>query len=79
MTGRSSGRRLLAVQAALAGATGVLGLLTLAIPDWIEAAFRIDPDGGGGSLEWVIVTGLLLASLTAGQRAWARWRRLSRA
>ena len=29
----------------------VLFILTLAFPEWIEAVFGVDPDGGNGLLE----------------------------
>jgi len=30
-------------------------LATLVWREWIELAFRVDPDGGSGTLEWLIV------------------------
>src|SRR6266550_2200251 len=38
----------------LAVVTGALGALTLVWQEWIEAVFRVDPDGGDGSLEGTI-------------------------
>jgi hypothetical protein len=51
-----------------------LAALTLLIPDWIEVALRIDPDGGKGNLEWLLVfsftgIGLLMLALARRSRA----------
>jgi len=46
-------------EAGLGLITGVLFLLTLVRRDWIEALFGIDPDNHSGSLEFMIVGGLL--------------------
>jgi hypothetical protein len=43
------------VEYVLAGVFVVLTILTLVMPQWIEAIFRIDPDRGSGALEWAIV------------------------
>lgn len=59
----------------LAAANGLLGLITLVWRDWIEAAFGWDPDHHGGSLEWLIVVGLLAAALLLGAVARAEWGR----
>jgi hypothetical protein len=73
MLGRTRTRMLL--EFGLGGAAGILGLLTLVWRDWIEAVFRVDPDHGDGSLEWMVVVVLLgLAVLLAGlgRRDWRR-------
>jgi hypothetical protein len=44
---------------------GILCLMTLVWPDWIEAIFGLDPDGGDGSVERWIARGVALAALTA--------------
>ena len=59
----------------LAVASGLLGLVALVWPDWIEAVFGFDPDHDTGSLEWLIVVGLLTAALILGVVARAEWRR----
>lgn len=63
------------IEAALATITAVLFLVTLVWREWIEAVFRVDPDGGDGSLEWAIVGALFAASVTLGVMARAEWRR----
>ncbi len=59
----------------LAMVGAALAVLTLAWPDWIEA-FGIEPDGGNGSLEWIIAVGFLVAGLGLGLLARHDQRRL---
>jgi hypothetical protein len=70
--GRLSGRFWL--ELALAAIAVILFVLTLVWHDWIEA-FGIEPDGGNGSLEWVIVGVFAAAALVCGALARAEWRR----
>jgi hypothetical protein len=51
------------VEAAVAGLSASLALLTLFWRDWIEAIFHVDPDRHNGSTEWAIVALLLTVSL----------------
>jgi hypothetical protein len=60
-------------EAALATLTGCLGLLTLIKRDWIESVFGIDPDHGGGSLEWLIIAALLIVTVSLAARARRHW------
>jgi hypothetical protein len=62
------------LELALAGIAAILFVLTLVWHDWIEA-FGIEPDGGNGSLEWVIVGVFAIAALTCAALARAEWRR----
>ena len=71
---RSAGPRFW-IEAALAGLTGFLFLLTFAWSEWIELVFRVDPDGGDGSFEWAIVGILFVVSTTFAALARAEWRR----
>ena len=59
----------------LASTTGVLFLLTLVSRDWIEVLFGLDPDGGNGTLEWLIVGGLLVATITLFVLARLEWQK----
>jgi hypothetical protein len=54
--------RSLTVKVALAVTSAFLALLTLVVPDWIEAVFHVDPDGGNGSLEWLFVAVFVVAT-----------------
>lgn len=63
-------RRRFYVEVALAGLAGALTILTLITREWIEAVFRVDPDGGNGSLEWAIVGVLAVACVALSATAW---------
>jgi hypothetical protein len=45
---------------------GLLCLVTIAWPDWLERVVGFDPDHHSGWAEWVIVVGLALLSLGSG-------------
>lgn len=59
-------RRRFWIEAGLAGVSAFLMLLTLITRDWIETSFRVDPDRGNGTLEWLIVAVLLATTVTFG-------------
>lgn len=48
------------IELGLAAMSMLLFVVTLIWKDWIEIVFRVDPDHGNGSLEWLIlaITGL---------------------
>jgi len=62
-------------EAALAALSGVLFVVTIFWKEWIEAIFGVDPDRHSGSLEWAVVTVLLVVTLLFGALARAEWRR----
>ena len=54
---------------------GIVTVITLFWRDWIEAVFRIHPDGGNGSAEWLIVVVLLLVTVALAVGARREWHR----
>lgn len=68
-------RRRFWVEAAVGVLSTFLFVLTMFIPDWIEALFGVDPDQRSGSLEWVIAAGLVVMTLVWGLLARREWRR----
>lgn len=72
---RPSSRARFWMGAGLSVASVVLLVLTLFVPDWIEAVFRIDPDRRNGSLEWALDGVLLAIAVAAGVLARIEWRR----
>lgn len=63
------------LKTALAAGAAGLFVLTLIWPDWIELTVRVDPDGGSGSLELLILASALLLSLAFSLSALADRRR----
>ena len=51
------------IEVSLALFAGILALITLLSREWIEVVFHVDPDGGSGSLEWLIVAVLAAAAI----------------
>lgn len=60
----------------MAGITGALFLLTLVRRDWLEAV-GFDPDRHDGTVEWMLVVGLLALFVTFTVAARLEWRRQS--
>ncbi|WP_316527761.1 ABC transporter permease [Kitasatospora brasiliensis] len=63
------------LETALGGLSGLLFLLTLLWPQWMETLLGLDPDAGSGTVEWLVVA--LAAAVTAACALGARfeWRR----
>jgi hypothetical protein len=63
------------IEAALAHVSAILFVLTLFIPDWIEAFFGLGLDQGSGSLERAIVAVLFVTTVVSTALARREWRR----
>jgi len=63
------------VEVAVAALSGLLALLTLVTREWVELLFGVDPDGGDGSLEWLLVVALAVVALVLGAVARVERRR----
>jgi hypothetical protein len=64
------------IETILAIIGAALAVLTLAWPEWIEEIFGVEPDGGNGSLEWIIAVGFLAVGVGLGLLARHDQRRL---
>jgi hypothetical protein len=69
-------QRRLRVKTVIGVVTGVLCVVTPIWPDWIEGMSGWDPDQHDGSLEWMIVTTLLIVTVTMLAMAAREWRRM---
>ncbi|RVU23065.1 ABC transporter permease [Streptomyces antnestii] len=63
------------IESVAAGLCGLLFLVTLIWPNWIEAVFGVDPDQHSGALEWTVVAVALCATLTFSLLARGEFRR----
>lgn len=52
----------------LIGAIGcaVLTIAAFAVPEWIEGVTTLEPDGGGGELEWLLAAAFGVTSVVFG-------------
>lgn len=62
-------------ECALALISGNLAVLTLLWPNWIELVLGVEPDGGDGSLERVLVGLCVGATVAFSALARTEWRR----
>ena len=76
---RRNFRPLFWVEVALAAITGLLALITPIFPDWIEFVSGWDPDQHDGSVERIIVVGLLAVTIVTVAAAAIEWRRTTAA
>jgi hypothetical protein len=63
------------LESVLCSVTGIVAIITLFWHDWIEAVFKVDPDSGNGSAEWLVVAMLLLLTVILAAGALREWRR----
>lgn len=59
------GQRLYRLEVAFAVIAGALCVVTVALPNWIEVLFRVDPDHHDGVVEWLVAGALVLISIAA--------------
>jgi len=65
------------LEAIVALCAGILGILTIFWHDWIEALTGWDPDHNNGTVEWVVVVGLLAVAVVMALVARHHWRLLT--
>jgi hypothetical protein len=63
------------IEAGLACVSAVALLLTVVWHDWIELVFRVDPDHGNGTAEWLVVLITASATVASSTLAVTEWRR----
>lgn len=68
---------LVQLELAIALGGGVLGILTIFWHDWVEALTGWDPDHHNGSVEWILVVGLLAVAVVMGLVAHRHWKLLT--
>ena len=64
------------VRAGVAAVSVGLCVATLVQREWIELVFRVHPDGGHGSLEWLVVVATAAASALFAALTAIEWCRL---
>jgi len=65
------------LELAVALCAGIFAILTIFWHDWIEALTGWDPDQHNGSVEWIVVAGLLAIAIAMGIIARRHWRLLT--
>jgi hypothetical protein len=68
-------RRRFWIEIVLGSATGVLAIVTLLWHEWIEIFFRVDPDKGNGSAEWLVVALFMIVTVILAIAARLEWHR----
>ncbi len=63
------------LESALATVTALLLVVTVIWREWIEVVFCVDPDGGSGAVEWLVVLVLGIISAVSALAARFEWRR----
>ncbi len=62
------------IERVMALASAALLVVTLITRTWIEEIFKVDPDQGNGSLEWIIIGVALLVTVASVTLAGGEWR-----
>jgi hypothetical protein len=68
-------RRRSRIEGWIGGAAAVFAVVTVLWRDWMEVVFRVDPDHGNGSFEWLVVGVLFGLALVLAASARYDWRR----
>ena len=68
-------RRRFWLEFAFAAASAAALLLALLFPDWIEIVFGVNPDGGTGSLEWLVFGSIAASGIACSVLARREWLR----
>ena len=70
-------RKRFSLEVAASVVTTSILVLTVVWPNWIELAFRVDPDRNGGWVEWAVVVVCAVATVASIMGARMEWRRHS--
>ena len=62
------------IERVMALASAALLVVTLITRTWIEEIFKVDPDQGSGSLEWIIIGVALMLTVASVMLARGEWR-----
>ncbi|MDQ2741899.1 MAG: ABC transporter permease [Chloroflexota bacterium] len=62
------------IESATALASATLLAVTLITRTWVEKIFKVDPDQGSGSLEWIIIGVALMVTVASVTLAGSEWR-----
>jgi hypothetical protein len=63
------------LESILGSLTGMVAVVTLFWHDWIETVFKVGPDKGNGSAEWLVVSILLFFAVALAVGARLEWHR----
>jgi len=61
------------IEAGLSALSAALSVVTLMWPAWLEAVLPVDPDGGSGEAEWVVVMTLAVVAVGSALLARRHW------
>ncbi|MBV9097895.1 MAG: hypothetical protein JO079_07550, partial [Frankiaceae bacterium] len=72
-------RNRVSVESALGLVAGLVALVTIVWPDWIELLTGVDPDHHNGSIEWVVAAALFAVAAALGADIYRLRRRVASA